>query len=97
MDFAILALIAVGVLALAMALWALKTRLQLSLAKHPSLTGHARMARRFASLVPYYAYDEARVLSCDDPPEEIATRRRTGFMRLAALYRERFAKTRASS
>jgi glutamate-1-semialdehyde 2,1-aminomutase len=95
MDFATLALLAVGLLALAMALWALKTRLQLSLAKHPSLTGHARMARRFAALVPYYAYDEAHVLSCDDPPEEIATRRRTGFMRLAALYRERFAKTRA--
>src|SRR5215469_8558307 len=53
------------------------------------------MARRFAGLVPYYAYDEAHVLSCDDAPEEIATRRRTGFMRLAALYRERFAKTRA--
>jgi len=95
MDFATLALLAVGLLALAMALWALKKRLQLSLAKHPSLTGHARMARRFAGLVPYYAYDEAHVLSCDDAPEEIATRRRTGFMRLAALYRERFAKTRA--
>ena len=30
-------------------------RLQLSRAKHPSLTGHARMARRVAGLIPHYA------------------------------------------
>ncbi len=95
MDFGpALLLWTAGAIALGLALWALRRRLQLSFAKHPSLTGHARMARRFAALVPYYGYDDAHVLACDDPPEEIAARRRTGFMRLAALYRERFAKTR---
>jgi glutamate-1-semialdehyde 2,1-aminomutase len=90
---AMLALSALGVIALAMALRALKTRLELSLAKHRSLTGHVRMARRIAGLIPFYAYDEAHFFSCDDAPDEIAARRRVGFMRLAALYRERFAQT----
>ena len=68
-------------------------RLELSRAKHRSLAGHARLARRVAGLVPFYEYDEARFFSSDDAPEEIAARRRAGFMRLAALYAERFAET----
>jgi glutamate-1-semialdehyde 2,1-aminomutase len=71
----------------------LRRRLQLSKGKHWSLTGHARMARRLASWVPFYEYDEARFFCSDDAPEEVAARRRDGFMRLAALYRERFAET----
>jgi glutamate-1-semialdehyde 2,1-aminomutase len=78
---------------LAMALPALKRRLELSLAKHRSLTGHVRMARRIAGLIPFYAYDEAHFFSCDDAPDAIAARRRAGFMRLATLYRGRFAQT----
>ena len=94
---ATLVLTPAGAIALGVALWAAKARLALSLAKHPSLTGHARMARRFAALVPYYAYDEADVLACDGPPEEVAARRRAGFLRLAALFREHFARTRAAT
>jgi len=94
---ATLVLAAAGAIALGVALWAAKARLALSLAKHPSLTGHARMARRFAALVPYYAYDDAHVLACDGPPEEVAARRRAGFLRLAALFREHFARTRAAT
>src|SRR5882724_1608131 len=71
----------------------LQLRLQLSLAKHRSLTGHARMARRMASLVPFYEYDDARFFCSDDPPDEVAGRRRAGFMRLSGLYRKRFAQT----
>ena len=87
------ALFAFGAIAVAMGLPAFKRRLELSLAKHRSLTGHVRMARRIAGLVPFYAYDEAHFFSCDDVPDEIAARRRAGFMRLAALYQERFAQT----
>jgi glutamate-1-semialdehyde 2,1-aminomutase len=90
---ATLALYALGAIALAMLLATLKTRLELSLAKHRSLTGHVRMARRIASLVPFYEYDEAHFFRCDDAPDEIAARRRAGFMRLSHLYRERFAQT----
>ncbi len=72
-----------------------KARLDLSRAKHRSLTGHARMARRIASLIPFYEYDERRFFRSDDAPEDIAAKRRAGFMRLASLYRQRFAKTSA--
>jgi glutamate-1-semialdehyde 2,1-aminomutase len=71
----------------------LQMRLQLSLAKHRSLTGHSRMARRFASLVPFYEYDESLFFRADSAPENIAAARRTGFMRLAALFAERFKRT----
>jgi glutamate-1-semialdehyde 2,1-aminomutase len=81
---------AVGVAALARKL---QLRLQLSAAKHPSLAGHSRMARRMAALVPQYEYDEAEFFRADDAPVEVAGQRRAGFMRLAAHYGERYAKT----
>jgi glutamate-1-semialdehyde 2,1-aminomutase len=71
----------------------LQLRLQLSLAKHRSLTGHSRMARRFASWVPFYQYDESHFFRADAAPEDIAAARRAGFMRLAALFATRFRKT----
>jgi glutamate-1-semialdehyde 2,1-aminomutase len=78
---------------IAMLLRKLQMRLQLSLAKHRSLTGHSRMARRFASLVPFYEYDESRFFRTDSAPDEIAAARRAGFMRLAALFAGRFEQT----
>src|ERR1700716_3233377 len=88
-----LALYALGAAAVTTSLAKLRTRLELSKAKHRSLTGHARMARRIAALVPFYEYDEARFFCSDGPPDEVAARRREGFLRLSSLYRERFAKT----
>ena len=82
-----------GAAALATSLASLQRRLQLSKAKHSSLAGHARLARRLAALVPFYEYDEARFFSSDDAPEEIAARRGAGLMRLSALYQERFAQS----
>ena len=66
------ALSALGAVVLTASLAKLKTRLELSKAKHWSLTGHARMARRIASLIPFYEYDEAQFFRSDAPPEEIA-------------------------
>ena len=83
---------ALGAAAAAVALPKLKTRLELSKAKHPSLSGHSRMARRIAALVPYYEYDEARIFNCDGAPVDVAARRRAAFTRLAELYRQRFPK-----
>jgi glutamate-1-semialdehyde 2,1-aminomutase len=88
-----LALYAVAAAAVATSLLKLRTRLQLSQAKHRSLGGHSRLARRIAALVPFYEYDEVRFFRADDPPEEIAARRQAGFTRLADLYRQRFAET----
>ena len=70
-------------------------RLQLSRAKHRSLTGHSKMARRFASLVPFYEYDEARFFNADGAPPGVAATRREGFMRLAGIFAERYVKTAA--
>ncbi|HEY4446702.1 MAG TPA: aminotransferase class III-fold pyridoxal phosphate-dependent enzyme [Steroidobacteraceae bacterium] len=71
----------------------LRLRLQLSRAKHRSLTGHSRMARRFASLVPFYEYDESQFFRTDGAPEDIVAARRAGFMRLSQVFAERFKKT----
>jgi glutamate-1-semialdehyde 2,1-aminomutase len=57
------------------------------------LSGHSRIVRRIAALVPFYEYDDARFFRSDDAPEDIAARRRAGFMRLSDLYRERFPET----
>jgi glutamate-1-semialdehyde 2,1-aminomutase len=73
----------------------IRQRIELSRAKHRSLTGHARLARRVASLIPFYDYDEHRFFRSDGAPEAVATLRRDGFQRLAALYREKFARTSA--
>ena len=73
----------------------LRLRLQLSRAKHRSVAGHSRMARRVARLIPYYEYGEERVFRVDDPPERIADSRRAGFMRLAAEFAARSPKNAA--
>jgi glutamate-1-semialdehyde 2,1-aminomutase len=70
-------------------------RLALSKAKHPSLRGHSKMARRFAKLVPFYEYGEDELFATDGAPAEIAGTRQAGFFRLAELYKQRFAKTLA--
>ena len=84
-----------GAVVLAILLRKAHIRLTLSRAKHRSLTGHARMARRIAALIPHYEYDDAQFFSADDAPPEVAAKRRTGFMQLAALYAQRFSKSAA--
>ena len=86
-------LYALGVAGLIASLAKLKTRLELSKAKHWSLSGHARMARRIASHIPLYEYDETHFFRSDAPPDEIAARRRAGFLRLSKLYHGRFPET----
>jgi len=88
-----LAFYSLGGAALAASLARIKRRLELSMAKHGSIAGHARLSRRLASFVPYYEYGEPEFFCTDDAPVEIAARRRDGFMRLSALYRTRFAIT----
>jgi glutamate-1-semialdehyde 2,1-aminomutase len=81
--FATLTLYALGATALVAGLAKAKSRLELSRAKHRSLAGHARMARHVASLVPFYEFGEEQFFRSDDAPDDIAARRRNGFMRLA--------------
>jgi glutamate-1-semialdehyde 2,1-aminomutase len=72
-----------------------RTRLQLSRAKHKSLTGHVRMGKRIAGLIPFYDYGDERFFRADDATDDVAAQRRAGFERLSALYAARYAKTRA--
>jgi glutamate-1-semialdehyde 2,1-aminomutase len=88
-----LAFYGLGAAALATSAVTLRKRLELSKAKHRSLAGHSRMARRLAGFVPFYDYDEERFFCSDDAPAEITARRRTGFERLSVLYKTRFAET----
>jgi glutamate-1-semialdehyde 2,1-aminomutase len=70
-----------------------RRRLQLSLAKHPSLTGHTRLAKRVASLVPGYAYDEAHFFGSDGAPPDVQARRKAALEWLQASYDARFPRS----
>jgi glutamate-1-semialdehyde 2,1-aminomutase len=82
-----------GAILLLIVLRKAQLRLQLSRAKHRSLAGHARWSRRLAALVPFYEYTEGEFFAADCAPAEVAASRRTGFMRLAALFAQRHEKT----
>jgi glutamate-1-semialdehyde 2,1-aminomutase len=90
---ATLAFYGIGAAAVATSVAALRKRLELSHAKHPSLSGHARIARRLARFVLFYEYDAERFFCSDGAPHDIAARRRAGFNQLAQIYRTSFAET----
>src|SRR5882757_6378556 len=87
------ALYALGAGVLTTSLVKLKSRLSLSKGKHWSLSGHARMARRLAAMVPFYEYDEKQFFRVDDAPDDVAAKREAGLMRLSRLYGERYVAT----
>jgi glutamate-1-semialdehyde 2,1-aminomutase len=90
----ILSLAAGAVTAAALVAPSVKARLSLSRAKHRSLTGHAKMSRLVARLVPFYEFGVEDFFRSDGAPAEVATRRRDGFFALARLYQQRYARGR---
>src|SRR4051794_30009551 len=72
----------------------LQARLTLSRAKHRSLSGHSKMSRMIARMVPFYEFDIGEFFCSDGAPPAVSIKRQDGFFRLAELYRERFAKGR---
>lgn len=84
---------AVVAVAAAYVLRHLVVRLQLSRAKHPSLRGHAKMARRVARLVPFYEYGDDEFFSCDRAPADVVERRRAAFERIGDQLRTSAPKT----
>lgn len=64
-------------------------RLQLSRAKHRSLAGHSRMAKRLARLLPGYHFDEQVFFKCDNAPIEIENLRRNAFFKIAEVLKSR--------
>ena len=67
-----------------------RSRLELSLAKHRSLAGHPRTAKRIASFMPRYTYEEANAFGIDNAPAEVVATRKAAFdalvIRFQALY-----------
>src|SRR3984957_3755665 len=72
----------------------LQARLALSRAKHRSLTGHSKMSRRIARLIPFYEFDDKDFFCSDGAPAEVARQRQDAFFRLGKLFQDRFAKSR---
>ena len=58
-------------------------RLQLSLAKHPSIRGHSKWSRRLSKLVPYYTLSGDRFFNCDGAPEDVVAKRKAALFQLA--------------
>jgi glutamate-1-semialdehyde 2,1-aminomutase len=82
--------LALGALSL---LPAAKRRLELSRAKHRSLAGHSRLAKRIARLVPGYAYGEREFFASDGAPEEVARQRQLALARLGSEFTRRFPRS----
>src|SRR3982074_1488721 len=72
----------------------LRARLALSRAKHRSLSGHAKMSRLVARLIPFYEFDISDFFRSDGAPAAVGTQRQDGFFALVRLYQERFARGR---
>ena len=70
-------------------------RLRLSRAKHPSLSGHAKMSRRMARLTSFFDYGPERYFSTDLAPAEVEARRRAGMERLRKQFAEGSPRTLA--
>ena len=90
-----LAFWALGGAAFAATLPRLIRRLELSRAKHPSLTGHSRMSKRVASWLPGYAYGEERFFNSDGAPAEVAAQRRLALQQLGDTLVARCPRTLA--
>jgi glutamate-1-semialdehyde 2,1-aminomutase len=67
-------------------------RVQLSRAKHRSLAGHSRLAKRLSEWLPAWSYDEDRFFSIDGAPPEVAARRKAALERLSQAYSARYPK-----
>jgi glutamate-1-semialdehyde 2,1-aminomutase len=89
-SFALSALALAALLACTPMAW---RRVQLSRAKHRSLAGHSKLAKRVARWLPGYAYDEERFFDSDGAPAEVAAQRRAALQRLGRTFRARHAKT----
>jgi glutamate-1-semialdehyde 2,1-aminomutase len=79
----------IGLATLAALAPSIHKRLQLSRAKHPSLAGHSRMAKRLARMLPGYHFDEQTFFQCDNAPYDIQNLRRNAFYRVAEVLQAR--------
>ncbi|WP_050629928.1 aminotransferase class III-fold pyridoxal phosphate-dependent enzyme [Bradyrhizobium viridifuturi] len=91
----ILSLSAAALAGAAAAFPKIQARIALSRAKHRSLTGHSKMSKMVARMVPHYEFGIDEFFCSDGAPKDIAMQRQDGFFRLAGLYQDRYPKGRA--
>ncbi len=92
-----LTLYTVGSAALFVAVQKAKQRVELSLAKHGSLAGHPRTARRIAAMLPSYSYDESKAFAVDGAPPEVVAQRQKAFALLILQCQQKFPKSLAAT
>ena len=93
----ILSIAGAAIVATAAAFPKLQARLMLSRAKHRSLTGHSKMSRTVARLIPFYEFGIDDFFRSDGAPVEVANQRQDGFFKLAQIYQDRFARGRQAT
>ena len=64
-------------------IWRGYWRLQLSLAKHPSIRGHAKWSRRIAKFIPYFSYNTKEFFCVDSAPVPVVKQREEAFAKLS--------------
>ncbi|QZH76677.1 MAG: aminotransferase class III-fold pyridoxal phosphate-dependent enzyme [Erythrobacter sp.] len=74
-----------------------RERLRLSQAKHRSLSGHVRMAKRAAGLVPAYAFGAEEFFATDGAPPEIAAQRQQAMAALSAHFAATYPASTAAT
>ena len=92
--------IAAAITAATAAAWLLpvaRRRLDLSLAKHPSLTGHVRWAKRITGWIPGFRYQDHAFFGSDGATDAVVARRKAAFALLSDTFAQRFAKTIAAT
>lgn len=94
MEEAIVAYLLLAIVSVVL-LHKLRVRLRLSLAKHPSVRGHARWSRRLVRLVAYYEFDDYHYFCSDGAPPPIAGKRRAALNQLKAAATAKSPKTLA--
>jgi hypothetical protein len=80
----------------AISIWLLSKiiqRLQLSLAKNPSLGGHLRWAKRITKWIPGYSYNDQDWYRIDHAPEHIEQTRRAALLQLGEDLHRHYPKT----
>ena len=71
----------------------IQVRLRLSMAKHPSLTGHSKMMRRISKIIPAYQINNEHFFSADNATVDIIEKRKFGFYNLSKHFSEKMPKT----
>jgi glutamate-1-semialdehyde 2,1-aminomutase len=76
---------------------AIKQRLELSVAKYPSLGGHLRWAKRIARWIPSYSFDTQQWFQADHAPASVAIQRQQALLKLGRDLQNRSPVTLAHS